>query len=154
MMDASFEMLAAAERGNVVRMMEFPEDSGKAARGWPASPWQDARFRELRGVKTWAFTQDQFGLHTPKPTRVITDCREIPEWARQGWPQISDKGRYQGPLPPPERGGGTLERQDGDPGFRTTGTAAYPPAMCEALAEVIIRELKARASEGGEWGPG
>ena len=47
-----------------------------------------------------------------------------------------------------------MERQDGDPGFRTTGTAAYPPAMCEALAEVIISELKARASEGGEWGLG
>ena len=26
--------------------------------------------------------------------------------------------------------------------------------MCEALAEVIVRELKARAPEGGEWGLG
>ena len=45
--------------------------------------------------------------------------------------------KTEGPLPPPPTGLDSLERGRQDNTFKTTGTAAWPPQLCEWVAQGI-----------------
>ena len=55
---------------------------------------------------------------------------------------------YKGPLPePPPFGSGkrTFERRPEDKGFRSTGTAAWPPGLCSFIERGMVAAWRSRS---------
>ena len=55
-----------------------------------------------------------------------------------GPPQFTASGQYIGPLPPPSPTTHTMVRQAHDTAFRSPATAAYPPKLCKAMAQMLV----------------
>ncbi|CAE8725125.1 unnamed protein product [Polarella glacialis] len=149
----------SVQTGRRVRVFwEHPEDLGAL---WsetvvvqPASVWQLPEMREeiTEAHRRWtmAFWQCYFGSNYAKPTRVVTDIPGLRGWGPEEWPQMDARGWYQGPLP---RKCGhsdhvTLAKQSPEEAsYRTTGIAAYPPAMDAAIAKAIYEDILTARSE-------
>ena len=135
-------------------LLEHPEDLGEAPRGDPASIWQFREPQELElsdGYFRGALYQCEIAeVDYSKPTGLLTDVSVMSHFLRVGWPEFDHSGKrrnYCGPLPPRcscgRRHQGLARRQD-DHGFRTTGTAAWPWGMCEAIATAAVEDWKCR----------
>jgi hypothetical protein len=123
----------------VLVLLEHPEDLGRTKKGTPASIWQLPWTRELQdhGALRGAMHQCHYGAPFAKPTGLLFNFGELVPLVSLGFPTFDPRtGAYKGPLPrscghpPHESLGGT---KDGT--FKTSGTGAYPPAMCEAIAQ-------------------
>ncbi|CAE8650563.1 unnamed protein product, partial [Polarella glacialis] len=128
-------------------LMEQPEDLGAVKNGpWPgqrpASMWQDPQHSDIAGMPgmaSRAFHQHSFGTDYAKPTRLLVKLGNQPHPAfYDGLPQFDSAGNYKGPLPKCSGASRSLVRKRGDAGFKTAGTAAWPPQLCEWVAQEII----------------
>ena len=137
--------------------IEFPEDLG-AVRGGPnhgirpASFWQWPEMeviRKIPGFKEMGILQSTFLAPYLKPTRILVkgELAEAPAGVDakeglyfQGPPTFCQMGFYLGPIPhrsASAMGLQTLARKAGESGFRTTGTAAWPPKLCQWAANCL-----------------
>ena len=145
-----------------IAFLEFPEDlgavtSGKFAGSVPASIWQFPKFAELLelpGVQTGALRQQDFGTLYIKPTRLIFKAAAPASDPKIFWgpPKFDSLGCYLGPVPklPYNANTVTLARGPGEVGFRTTGTAAWPPQLCEWIATACTTALPADGVPHGD----
>ena len=149
--DYSFKaMETILAHSDTVAAMEQPEDLGANKAGpWPgvrpASVWQFPQFDKLllqKGVQTAAFYQSDFGATYAKPTRLVFRLRcDLPPTLRLGKPKFDKSGFYSCPLPPLEQKMHSLQRQSNECGFRTSGTAAWPPDLRKWLSEACVKSL-------------
>ena len=134
---------------------EHPEDLGKTAAGdIPASIWQLPLIRELAeltSAASWAIHQCVYGASTSKPTRLMSNLPSCQQYGLQ-WPVFDDNGFYAGPL-------GRCPHEFHEPllGFdielqqwKTAGSAAYPEALCEAIALDVVSALPLCMAMQGE----
>ena len=122
-------------------LWEHPENLGRTRNGLPASVWQLAELRaaaKARSMSTIALHQCVYGADYSKPTRLLADLPGLRLLGFPGWPQLNKEGWYLGPLPrscghahPP------LIGADLEGNFKTSPTAAYPPDLCKAIADLI-----------------
>ena len=155
LIDTALELAEVAHSVGIPFLLEHPEDLGATANGIPASIWQLEKVRRLADATkaiTGAFYQCQACLpgsklakpDYPKPTRFLGTMYGLDKMVFVGWPQIDDLGKYSGPLPSwcghVHKRKLTATPRTGENGghFATTGTAAYPPAMCEWMAKSIF----------------
>ena len=138
-----------------VAYMEQPEDLGKTKQDRipghrPGSMWQfpqHAQLMDLPGVVSAAFAQLDFGSDSVKPTRLLmkTPGPLHPEMYT-GPPVFDEAGWYMGPLPRKE-GVPLIGKVNGV--FKTSEAAAWPPRLCEWVAEQVLTSFK-QNSEAGE----
>ena len=129
-------------------IMEHPEDLGVVRNTsppqHPGSIWHFKAMEELLtlpGVRWGALAQSDFGTSYPKPTRLLGRLPGLEQVVHLGPPAHDAKGVYTGPLPP-VRGGAPMQvGRDGSGAFRTTATAAWPPALCDALALRMVKTI-------------
>ena len=130
-------------------LLEHPEDLGRVPAGEPASIWQlEETFAVVADTDavTGALHQCQWpDLCSAKPTRLAGTVANLVSIVHPGWPKFTATGHYAGPLPrfcghnhAPLIGG------DGKGGFRTGPSAAYPPAMCQGLAKLLLEDFLIR----------
>ena len=131
-----------------VGTMEQPEDLGKTSferipGHSPASMWQFHQFEticSLPFVQTVAFSQMDFGTQSPKPTRFLMRFFiELHPGMQLGPPQFDQAGFYLGPL---ERRYGQSLIGSHKGSFRTSKSTAWPPALCELVANAIVASYK------------
>ena len=138
-----------------VAYMEQPEDLGKTKQDRipghrPGSMWQfpqHAQLMDLPGVVSAAFAQLDFGSDSVKPTRLLmkTPGPLHPEMYT-GPPVFDDAGWYVGPLPRKE-GVPLIGKVNGV--FKTSEAAAWPPQLCEWVAEQVLTSFKQNSEAGG-----
>ena len=123
---------------------EHPENLGKVKTGpfanrTPASIWQWKEHSECMeaGATSIGLRQADFGTDYIKPTRLLikVNC-DLPSTFHVGPPCFCPEGFYLGPIPH-DKGKVSLARKMGEVGFRTTGTAAWPLALCKTLAGLL-----------------
>ncbi len=142
----ALEAARSAHEAGASWLLEHPEDLGRVAAGFPASIWQLEQTFEVvadSDATTGALHQCQWPeVSVSKPTRLAGTVTNLQSLVHPGWPRISAEGRYTGPLPrscghqhAPLIGG------DGKGGFATSPSAAYPPAMCRALAKLLLDDF-------------
>jgi hypothetical protein len=144
----------------ILVLLEHPEDLGVSKindmGSWPASVWQLPEVRQFHSHLGWhtvGLNQCLFGAHSPKPARFLSNMPGLTQLGNAGWPTFSDTGVYSGPIPPC---GHNHEKLVGcfspDGRFRTAASAAYPPALCTALANIFLQDLSCTRtpSEGGQ----
>ncbi|CAE8738786.1 unnamed protein product, partial [Polarella glacialis] len=146
--DFSFAAVRAqAMHAEASILMEQPEDLGAVKnRPWPgqrpASMWQDPQHSDIAGMPgmaSRAFHQHSFGTDYAKPTRLLVKLGNQPHPAfYDGLPQFDSAGNYKGPLPKCSGASRSLVRKRGDASFKTAGAAAWPPQLCEWVAQEII----------------
>ena len=115
----------------------------------PGSIWQWEEILDLIpscGATTFAIQQCKFGAITPKPTRFLGTFHIDDGRCFLGLPKFDSLGAYKGPLPKScghkhqhKLLGKTQNK------WNTSGSAAYPPGLCEFLAGLV---LHAAASSG------
>lgn len=150
------------EMGWVFILVEHPEDLGTVVREEdrailrPASIWQLQELRKVvrRTIYSVAINQCCWGTPWRKPTRLLSNSKEIKEWGPTGWPQFDEEGYYTGPLQQncSCKITTTLAKKDNSEGFRTTGTSVYPPRLDEAIAEAIISHCKVNRTRSPKVG--
>ena len=117
--------------------------------GTPSSIWAlpetFAVNAEIGGASA-AFYQCSLGTDFPKPTRIWGTIRGIQDMPHHTWPTFGRAGKYLGPLPAScgHRHSTKLVGRLPDGSFRTANTAAYPPAMCSMLADLILEDFRAK----------
>ena len=133
-------------------LLEHPEDLGNlqprqgAPGGCPASIWRWPSIMallEFAGVDWGALCQTDFGTSYLKPTRLLTNLQKSSDIISLGEPIFDVAGKYLGPLAPRARPDGQeklIGRQDGS--FRTSATAAWPPKLCESIADKIMAMMQ------------
>ena len=142
--------------------LEFPEDLGAVRGGkWhgikPASLWQFPAYHKLLAefsLCSGGLLQAHIGAPYLKPTRLV--LRHEPHFGANffvGSPVMDENGFYMGPVPrvkASEEGLQTLAKTSAEAGFRTTGTAAWPPQLCQWVATELNESWKNfdMASEG------
>ena len=142
--DACLTQLQFNPSGFLVK--EHPEDLGCVQYGpfagcSPAAIWQAPQHQECikLGALSVGIRQSDFGTPYVKPTRLLLklgqDCK-LPQQFFVGVPEFSEDRSYLGPIPRAQ-GTTSLIRREGDTSFRTTGTAAWPPRLCSALADLL-----------------
>ena len=135
----------AAEAGNAF-LWEHPEHLGVAADGVvPSSIWSWPEILDLLvrfKAVTFAIFQCMFGAQTSKPTRFLSNLarfqRAPPPHATL--PCLDSHHRYFGPLPkscPHGRHDSLVGKDPVSRQWRTAASAAYPPKLCQFLAEAI-----------------
>ena len=134
-----------------IGFVEHPEHLGIVRPGdltsIPASIWNLPELREL-GFKTRAFHQIDYGAPTVKPTRILFNFG-FEDMGVEGWPVLDEDHRYVGPLQTASNPAGkTLMRtsQDEEGPFKTAAAAAYPPGMCQHIAQCIWATFTAYCS--------
>ena len=150
LVDFSFKaMLEHLRIPSSMLVLEFPEDLGAISSGkWkgvrPASIFQWPQFEEVMGfpgVVTGGIHQKSFGTDYLKPTRLILRLHgQKLEHFHAGVPCFDDLGFYTGPIP---KGTAevTLAKTSKHESFRTTGTAAWPWKLCQALGRLAHAAL-------------
>ena len=142
--------------------LEFPEDLGIVASGefkgvHPASFWQEPQLDEILRIPevcTGALHQADFGAPYLKPTRILLKGR--PSNTGNfflGKPDFDNAGNYLGPLPRRNaraEGLTTLARKSTSEDFRTSGTAAWPPALCKWIAQSLDDSLDPFSIDRGD----
>ena len=131
-------------------LLEHPEDLGQVRGECPGTIWQWDEVLDLltfSGVSTFALHQCMFGGKTPKPTRFMTSLPVQDSRCFMQLPRFDSAGFYVGPLPR-DCGHHHDDKLIGktESGWKTSPSAAYPPGLCEFLAEKI---LSAWAASGG-----
>ena len=128
-------------------LWEHPEDLGATSQGdHPASIWQLPEVRALgANAATWAIHQCNFGGSSSKPTRLLSNLpAALP--LHMGWPKFATSAAYSGPLPRcHHRWHEPLVGWQGDT-YRTSGAEAYPPPLCQYIANLIISPLQMLSS--------
>ena len=95
-----------------------------------------------------AVYQSDFGTSYLKPTRWLTNLQKSSDIISLGAPIFDVKGKYLGPLAQrvrPDAQERLIGRQDGS--FRTAATAAWPPKLCESIADMIMSMIQDIAGE-------
>ena len=146
LVDFTFAAALAQSHNNPgLLVIEFPEDLGAITSGtWkgvrPSSIWQWPQFRDMVNqglVWTAGIKQQDFGTPYVKPTRLCLRMNTSENPALfMGLPDFDNEGFYLGPIPKGHSAFGLAKKQ-GEQGFRTSGTAAWPPALCKFLAEQL-----------------
>lgn len=135
-------MGASGRLGSIHRLQRSPRFS-----------WLPEFFQLLQcGWITVAFFQCQFGVDRLKPIRLLGNFEAISSSGVSGPPVMDALERYAGPLPAtcPHGGHPPLIKSSHADAFQTTGTGVYPPAMDEALAQVIFQHFSTTCSSRGE----
>ena len=147
LVDFSAAMMSAhlKQNPNATGLIEHPEDLGVVSSGHhPGSIWQFSNVKallDLPGVCWGALAQNNYGTPYPKPTRLLGRLPGLQLCLSMGPPTFSSTGIYDGPLPKQTSTTPmTLGRND-DGRFRTQVTAAWPPAMCEMIAQKVIENF-------------
>ena len=95
--------------------------------------------------------KSDWGRAYPKPTRLLGRLARVTEVIFEGPPSHDSEGSYMGPLPKTGVQAMVVGKDSlGD--FRTGSTAAWPPMLCEALAERIVEHHllnQGKAQENG-----
>ena len=169
------EAVTACTSKFVGLLLEFPEDLGSLEAGTPASIWQFERLKELqqKGMVRGAVHQCELApIDFAKPTGLLCNIQPLfddPLFHR-GWPSLvrredqKDFLQYTGPLPRQCSHGGhqrLIGPADGG-GWKTSPAAAYPPGMCDFLAEKLLCfllqqlsgqvQLRPPSAGGAVWG--
>ena len=123
-------------------LLEHPEDLGQVQGERPGTIWQWDEVLDLLtfpGVCTFAIHQCMFGGRTPKPTRFMTSLPIQDSRCLMQLPRFDSSGYYVGPLPR-DCGHQHDDKLIGksESGWKTSPSAAYPPGLCEFLAEKIL----------------
>ena len=147
----ALEAASSAHKAGTAWLLENPEDLGRVPAGVPASLWQlEETFAVVAESEatTGALHQCQWpGVSVAKPTRLAGTIANLESLVRPGWPKFSVTGHYTGPLP---RSCGHLHSPliggDGKGGFATGPSAAFPPAMCRALARLLLDDFLLRVN--------
>jgi hypothetical protein len=141
--------------GDMVMLFgEHPEDLGFKGTIQPASIWQWDSMAKAAGscfrrgaLYECAFcTPDELKIRDfPKPTGIITNSKRVLALTFAGWPEIATSGSYLGPLPSScgHVHRSSLLRKATDTGFKTGATAAYPPAMDNAIGLALVEDMLA-----------
>ena len=143
--------------GPVLAVLEHPEDLGEALRGTPASIWQFDQAlacEDLPLMRSGALFQCERDAQvaSQKPTRVLCNSVCLQRWLAMGRPRFragtvhghASNRIYDGPLPRTcacRRRHQGLARRPGDTNCRTTGTAAWPPGMCNRIAVCLLTDM-------------
>ena len=148
--DKCVEACERAANSNGFFILEHPEDLGVVDDEHPGSIWQWQEILELIpkcNACCFAIHQCRFGAITPKPTRLLTNLQVSDSRCHMSLPKFDRLGFYKGPLPRKcgHRHSHTLIGKTGAR-WNTSPSAAYPPQMCQFLANLI---LHAAASFGG-----
>ena len=148
--DKCIEACERAANSNGFFILEHPEDLGVVDDEHPGSIWQWQEVLELIpkcNACCFAIHQCRFGAITPKPTRLLTNLQVTDPRCHKSLPKFDRLGFYKGPLPRKcgHRHSHTLIGKTGTR-WNTSPSAAYPPQMCQFLADLI---LHAAASFGG-----
>ena len=158
--DFSFEaMKRQLQHRGYLGLMEQPEDLGRTKYQRvpghiPASMWQFPQVEQLLAmpnVMTVVFPQAAFGASSPKPTRfLMRRMGELHPSMREGLPTFDDEGWYTGPLErtPLQPGQQQLIGRD-QHGFRTSPSAAWPPALCQWVASQMVDSLVKSSGKRG-----
>ena len=134
--------------------MEQPEDLGQVSHQripghWPASMWQFPQHQALldadTDLKSVVLAQVDFGSSSVKPTRLLLKADNLHPEMYPGLPQFDAEGWYLGPLP--KKSGAPLIGHDGV-NFATAKSAAWPPQLCEWVAQSIIFTFNNGDAEG------
>ena len=148
--DKCIEACERAANSNGFFILEHPEDLGVVDDEHPGSIWQWPEILELIpkcNACCFGIHQCRFGAITPKPTRLLTNLQVSDSRCHMSLPKFDRSGFYKGPLPRKcgHRHSHTLIGKTGAR-WNTSPSAAYPPQMCQFLANLI---LHAAASFGG-----
>ena len=148
--DKCIEACERAANSNGFFILEHPEDLGVVDDEHPGSIWQWQEILEpipKCNACCFAIHQCRFGAITPKPTRLLTNLQVSDSRCHMSLPKFDRSGFYKGPLPRKcgHRHSHTLIGKTGTR-WNTSPSAAYPPQMCQFLANLI---LHAAASFGG-----
>ncbi|CAE8672430.1 unnamed protein product [Polarella glacialis] len=127
-------------------LKEHPEDLGRVASGEPASTWQLPCTRQLAedsDADTVALHQCRWPkVEKRKPTRLMGTASNLRSMGHAGWPSFNKQGFYLGPLPRHcGHSHNALIGRDLAGNFHTAPTAAYPPPMCSALADLFMQDF-------------
>jgi hypothetical protein len=141
LLQVAIDMMTACAKAGALGVLEHPEDLGVTPMGRPASIWQLPDVRELGkvGFKTGVLHQSDYGAGSPKPTRFMANKGALAKAWRFGWPHFHEDGRYAGPLGLAPPGFDSMVKMPGDTEFKSTNSAAYPPALCQLLAREVVR---------------
>jgi hypothetical protein len=160
--DFSFQALAyQSSQSPGFFLKEQPEDLGALKSGpWigqrPASVWQFQQHADLLqqpNVRSIAIFQSDFGASYPKPTRLLLNLSDLSEASfYQGLPSFDEQGFYTGPLPKCTSATSTLKRKSSSSPFATTGTAAWPPKLCNWIAESSVSSFMVWHSTASQVG--
>ena len=147
--DFSYEAMRRQFRSPIrIGVMEQPEDLGttpyqRVPGHSPASMWQFHAFEAILAmeqVQTVAFSQMDFGTTSPKPTRFLMRLFvPLHPGMRLGKPRFDSHGYYVGPL---ERRVGTSLIGTKDGKFKTAASAAWPPSLCQWVAQAVIASFQ------------
>ena len=144
-----FQCIEASKRmhaQNRFYWCEHPEDLGRTKSGdTPASIWQFPAMRdlaELTSAACWALHQCKYGAPTSKPTRLMSNLPACQQF-EQHWPTFDGDGFYAGPLGrcPHDFHAPLLGFNVQLQKWNTADSAAYPAAMCEAIALDVASAL-------------
>ena len=163
LIDRSVSSCSQASTVGTFFIFEHPEDLGITVDDErPASIWQLDALRQLQittEAYTWALYQCEYGKEsglacadTSKPTRLLSTLPAASDEPYQGWPEFNTDFAYIGPLPHKcsHSGHKPLIGQDSNGRFKTAPSAAYPPAMCHRLADLIVRSVLLKRLKGGQ----
>ena len=160
LIENTIQLAHASFESGVPFIIEHPENLGSTPKGTPASIWDLDEIRKLAS-RTKAHTasiyqcRDPTGrgelevAESPKPTRLLGTAAKLLELRHHGWPQIHEDGSYQGPLPRScghKHGKKLIGLKECGNEFKTEAAAAYPPALCDWLAEALIAEVLAETN--------
>eukprot|EP00435_Cladocopium_sp_Y103_P025733 s2122_g6.t1 len=126
-------------------ILEHPEDLGVIEGEHPGSIWQWPEVLDLIpqfSAVCFAIHQCHFGALTPKPTRLLTNMQVEDGRCHFSMPKFDKLGFYKGPLPR-KCGHQHTHSLIGKTGHRwnTSPAAAYPPAMCKFIAQLILSSI-------------
>ena len=128
-------------------LIEHPEDLGRTkTNGDPASIWQreDVHALSLHSEATTIVLHHcrYEGALSAKPIRFLGNLQSLDKLGYRGWIRFSKDFRYQGPLP--ARCGHIHDQfigQDASGRFRTAPAAAYPPGLCNDIADIVCTDF-------------
>ena len=93
--------------------------------------------------------QSDFGVPSPKPTRLLTNAPGILNILAKGEAKFDANEFYMGPLEP-KTGQVQLVGRTESGAFRTAQSAAWPPKLCAVSADQLIKHcLRKSPEEGG-----
>ena len=114
---------------------------GKYKGQTPASIWQLPQRQECidLGAVSIGIRQSDFGMPYAKPTRLLVRLHsQLPESFFKGKPSFSEHGVYTGPIPQEIGQLRSLAKTRSNEAFLTTGTAAWPPLLCQTLSSMVL----------------
>ena len=125
-----------------IALLGHPEDLGlRLGGGNPGSIWRWPEIEALMkypGMTWGALHQCDWGRPYKKPTRLLGRLEGLGEILASGAPRFDEKGFYVGPLP--ATGPADIELVGkAESGFKTGPSAAWPPALCERLAQLTLQ---------------